>query len=66
LVDLDDFPVHRYSHDVLLPRIWELRRNVTACDAAYVALSEALAAPLVTCDARLKSAPRHGAKIEVY
>lgn len=66
LVDLADFPVHRYPHDVLLPRIWELRHNVTAYDAAYVALAEILAAPLVTCDARLASAPGHDAKIETY
>jgi len=66
LMDLVDFPVHRYPHDVLLPRIWELRHNVTAYDAAYLALAETLAAPLVTCDARLGSAPRHDAKIEVY
>ena len=65
LIDLADFPVHRYPHDVLLSRIWELRHNVTAYDAAYVALAEILAAPLVTCDARLGSAPRHAAKIEV-
>ncbi len=66
LMDLVDFPVHRYPHDVLLPRIWELRHNVTAYDAAYLALAETLAAPLVTCDARLGSAPRHDAQIEVY
>lgn len=66
LIDLADFPVYRYPHDVLLPRIWELRHNVTAYDAAYVALAEALAAPLVTGDARLGSAPGHAAKIEVY
>ena len=66
LMDLVDFPIHRYLHDVLLPRIWELRHNVTAYDAAYLALAEALAAPLVTCDARLGSAPRHAAKIEVF
>ena len=65
LTDLADFPVHRYPHDVLLPRIWELRQNVTAYDAAYLALAETLAAPLVTCDARLASAPRHAAKVEV-
>jgi len=66
LMDLVDFPVHRYPHDVLLPRIWELRHNVTAYDAIYLALAETLAAPLVTCDARLGSAPRHTAKIEVF
>jgi predicted nucleic acid-binding protein len=66
LTDLADFPLHRYSHDVLLPRMWELRHNVTAYDAAYLALAETLIAPLVTCDARLASAPRHTAKVEVY
>ena len=66
LMALADFPVHRYPHDVLLPRMWELRRSVTAYAAAYLALAETLAAPLVTCDARLGSAPRHAAKIELY
>jgi len=66
LEDLADFPLHRYSHDVLLPRIWELRHNVTAYDAAYVALAEVLGAPLVTCDERLGSTPGHAAKIDVY
>ncbi len=66
LMDLADFPVYRYSHDVLVPRIWELRQDVTAYDAAYLALAETLAAPLVTCDARLASAPRHAARVEVY
>lgn len=66
LTDLADFPLHRYAHDVLLPRIWMLRQNVTAYDAAYLALAETLAAPLVTCDARLASAPRHDAKVEVF
>ena len=66
LTDLADFPVHRYSHEVLLPRIWELRQNLTAYDATYLALAETLIAPLVTCDARLASAPRHAAKVEVF
>lgn len=66
LTDLADFPLSRYSHEVLLPRMWELRPNLTAYDAAYVSLAEVLVAPLVTCDARLASAPRHLAKVEVY
>ena len=66
LMDLADFRLHRYSHDILLPRIWELRHNVTAYDTAYLALAETLAAPLVTCDARLASAPKHAAKVELY
>jgi predicted nucleic acid-binding protein len=51
-------PVTPYSHDLLLPRIWELRHNVTACDAAYLVLAATLAAPLLTCDGRLKRVPR--------
>jgi predicted nucleic acid-binding protein len=46
-------------------RIWELRHNVTAYDAPYLALAEALAAPLVTCDAKLASAAGHQARIEL-
>ena len=64
LQDLIDIPVHRYPHDFLLERIWELRRNLTAYDAAYVALAEILLAPVVTCDAALASAPGHAARIE--
>ncbi len=41
----------------LLGRIWELRENVTAYDATYVALAEALDCPLVTADGRLGRAP---------
>jgi predicted nucleic acid-binding protein len=66
LEDLIDLPVHRYPHDFLLERIWELRRNLTAYDAAYVALAETLIAPVVTCDGALASAPGHAARIEAY
>jgi len=65
LVDLADFPLRRYPHDLLLPRIWELRNNVTAYDAAYVALAEALDAPLLTRDRRLAAASGHRAQIEL-
>lgn len=41
----------------MLERIWELRENLSACHAAYVAVAEALDAPLVTADARLARAP---------
>lgn len=65
LKDLADFPLTRYAHDLFLPRIWELRRNVTAYDAAYLALAEALAAPLVTCDRALVTAAGHTARVEL-
>jgi len=56
----------RYPHTALLSRVWELRENVTAYDAAYVALAETLTAPLVTTDARLARAPGIRAPVEVY
>ncbi len=56
LTDLADLPLNRYPHFVLLPRIWQLRHNVTAYDAAYLALAEALDAPLLTRDRALASA----------
>ncbi|MDM7945360.1 MAG: type II toxin-antitoxin system VapC family toxin [Oceanibaculum nanhaiense] len=65
LIDLADFPIERYPHDFLLPRIWELRNNLTAYDAAYVALAEALDAPLLTRDRRLANAAGIRAHIEL-
>ena len=56
----------RYPHAALLPRIWDLRENLTAYDASYVALAETLDAPLVTADARLARAPGHRATVELY
>jgi len=53
LADLADFPMLRYPHGFLLPRIWELRGNLTGYDAVYVALAEVLGAPLLTRDRRL-------------
>jgi predicted nucleic acid-binding protein len=65
LTDLADFPLHRYPHDFLLPRVWDLRNNLTAYDAVYVALAEALDAPLLTRDRRLVTAAGHHARIEL-
>jgi predicted nucleic acid-binding protein len=65
LADLEAFPLRRYPHEFLLPRIWELRHNLTAYDAAYVALAEALDAPLLTRDRRLAGAAGGFARIEV-
>jgi predicted nucleic acid-binding protein len=57
--------IARYAHDLFLPRIWQLRDSVTAYDAAYLALAEALAAPLLTADARLGRARGHRARVEI-
>jgi predicted nucleic acid-binding protein len=65
LADLADFPLRRYPHDFLLPRVWDLRKNLTAYDAVYIALAEALDAPLLTCDRRLATAPGHQARVEL-
>lgn len=64
LTDLADLPINRYPHFILLPRIWQLRHNLTAYDAAYLALAEALDAPLLTRDRALASAVR-GVRVEV-
>lgn len=66
LSDVAELRLRRYPHLPLLPRIWELRENLSAFDAAYVALAEALDAPLVTSDAALARAPGHHARIEVF
>ncbi len=65
VADLADFPLHRYPHDFLLPHVWDLRNNLTAYDAVYVALAEALDAPLLTRDRRLAAAAGHHARIEL-
>jgi predicted nucleic acid-binding protein len=67
IADLLDLPLARYPHDILLPRVWELRENFSAYDAAYVALAEALSddgVPLLTTDDRLASAVRAHTAIE--
>jgi predicted nucleic acid-binding protein len=56
LADLAALPLVRAPHGPLMPRIWELRDNVTVYDAAYVALAEALDAPLLTADRKLARA----------
>lgn len=65
-MDLADLTLVRYPHQPLGDRIWELRHNLTAYDATFVALSEALAVPLITCDRRLASADSHSASVELF
>lgn len=55
--DFAELTVDRYDTLGLLPRIWELRDDLTAYDAGYVALAEALGCPLITADRRIARAP---------
>lgn len=57
LDDYRDLGIERHAHEPLLERAWAIRENVTAADAMYVALAEALPARLLTFDARLLNAP---------
>jgi predicted nucleic acid-binding protein len=57
--------VRRFGHPRLLPRVWELRDNLTPYEAAYVALAEALGATLLTADGRLATAPGLRCAVEV-
>ena len=61
---LDRLALRRWSHGMLSRRIWALRRNLTAYDAAYVALAERLACALITRDRRLVRSTGHDARIE--
>ena len=64
--DLLDLRITRYPHLVLLPRIWQLRHNFSAYDAAYIVLAEKLGATVVTRDGRLASASGHAAAVELF
>ena len=62
---LRQLPIDRHDHRALLARIWSLRANLTAYDAAYVALAEALGATLVTRDSRLAKATGARTRVDV-
>lgn len=66
LLDAGDMRVELYPHSALLPRAWELRHSLTIYDAVYVALADALEAPLVTCDAGLAHAAASHVRIEHF
>ena len=65
LADFLALELVRHPHDLLVDRIWALRANITPYDASYIALAEALGAPVVTCDRKLAHAPGHHALVEL-
>jgi predicted nucleic acid-binding protein len=65
LADLAQLVIDRHDHQSLIPRIWQLRDSLSAYDGSYVALAEALDAPLLTCDTKLAGARGHRATIEL-
>ncbi len=66
LDDLLDLPLVRYGHGPLVHRALDFRDSLTFYDAVYVALAEALAAPLLTRDAALARSAGHRARIELF
>jgi len=66
LDDLTQLPLIRYPLLPLLRRIWRLKANLSVFDATYVALAEALDAPLVTTDAALARTRGHRARVELF
>ena len=65
LDDLLRLRIRRYPHKPLLRRVWELRGNLTAYDALYIALAESLGATLLTRDGKLAAAPGHRARVQL-
>lgn len=65
LADLFAFPISRHAHDALLSRVWGLRNNLSAYDAVYLALAEALDASLLTHDQRLVTAARRHSLVRI-
>lgn len=66
LGDLADLAITRYGHEFLRSGIWRLRNNVTAYDAAYIALAELLEAPILTCDGKLARSAGHGVRFRLF
>ncbi|MCU0247713.1 MAG: type II toxin-antitoxin system VapC family toxin [Bryobacter sp.] len=65
LTDFRQLPLRRHAHAALAPRVWELRGHLSAYDALYVALAEAIACPLLTRDARLARSRSHRAQLRL-
>ena len=65
LDDLADLPIRRFPHTAFLSRAFALRANVTVYDGIYLALAEALGAPLISCDAALRDVPGCTATVRI-
>lgn len=65
LADLEGLGVERYAHEDLLPQVWQLRHDITAYDAVYVALTSTLDATLVTLDGKLAAAARRHCDVDL-
>jgi predicted nucleic acid-binding protein len=65
LEDLHALDLQRHAHEPLLDRVWELRNNLSAYDAVYIALAEVLETVVLTCDGRLARAPGVARRVEV-
>jgi predicted nucleic acid-binding protein len=68
IADVQDLPIERYPHDILVTRIWQLRENFSAYDASYVALAEGVGdepVPLLTADRRLARATNEHTDVPV-
>ena len=64
--DLAELAMTRYPHEPFIDRVWELRGNLSAYDAVYLALAEAIGVPLVTCDAALAAAAGDVVEVELF
>ena len=66
LEDFGDLAITRYGHELLRADIWRMRDNLTAYDAAYVALGALLDAPVVTCDGKLARSKGHDVTFNLF
>ena len=64
--DFGDLPITRYGHELLRSNMWRMRDNLTAYDAAYIALAELLDAPIVTCDGKLARSSGHDVSVHLF